>query len=62
MDLAAVLLAAIEANRERINAAADRHAEQPVEVQFHWHPQMGKVETVIRPSDRLPTFRIDRAA
>lgn len=57
-DLAALLILVIEANRERIDAAAVAHPDQPIEVTFHWHPFFGKVEPIIRPSVRLPPFRV----
>lgn len=62
VDLAALYIAAIEANRERINAAAARWPDEPIELSLHWHPEMGKVDPILRPSDRLPSYRPERAA
>jgi len=57
MDLASLLICVLEQNRARINAAAERF-DGPIALELSWHPTMRKVEAVIRPSDRLPPFRV----
>lgn len=59
MDLAELFQRVIEEHRARINAAAEKYPGEPIQIQLDYHPQMKKVETVIRPSDRPKPFRID---
>lgn len=57
MDLAALLQQAIAANREQINAAQRSYPDVPIQVVFDWHPGTQKVDVVIRPAIRTPSFR-----
>lgn len=61
VDLATLLVQVIEANREAINEESARH-DGNIAVELHYHPTMNKVEPVIRPSRRLPPFKVQPKA
>jgi hypothetical protein len=61
-DLAALLQRVIAEHADRINAAAEKYPDEPIEVELHWHPSRRKVETVVRASDRLAPFTLGKDA
>lgn len=59
-DLAGLLTAAIIANGEQINAEGQAFVG-PFVLELYYRPSVRKVEMVMRPTRRLPDFRMDAA-
>ncbi len=57
MDLAAILVAAVEARSTLIDQTARRWPDRPIVVEMNWRPKLGTVDLVLRTIDHLPVFR-----
>ena len=57
VDLADYIEQAVSSHRTLINATGRRWPDRPIQVEFNWHPKMGKVDVVVRSIDHLPSFR-----
>lgn len=58
--LSGILSDVIREHEQRINDLAERYPDQPLEIVLNWHPQMAKVDVVVRVVDHLPPYRVER--